>query len=76
MKKRIAQIWLIVVCYIFFYDVFVVVFGDNHIVADVFRSFQNKGKADVAVVICNINDVYFIAFTDNTIYFITLSLLL
>ena len=58
-----------VVCYIFFYDVFIVVFGDNHIVADcVIVVFKTREKPTVAVAICNINDVYFIAFTDDTIY--------
>ena len=60
---------LIVVCYIFFYDVFVVVFGDNRIVADCFFVvFKTMEKPTVAVVICNINDVCFIIFAYDTIY--------
>ena len=69
MTRRIAQICLIVILLLFFYDVFVVVFGDNHIIADCFFVvFKTREKPTVAVVICNINDDYFIVFADDTIF--------
>ena len=64
LKSRIAQIWFDCSFLIFFNDVFVVVFGDNHIVADcVIVFFKTRKKPTVADVICNINDSYFIVFT-------------
>ncbi len=61
---------MIVVCHIFFKDVFTVKFGDNHIVADCFFViFKIREKpTSIAVIMSNINDVYFIVPIDNAIY--------
>lgn len=61
---------MIVVCHIFFDDVFTVKFGDNHIVADCFFViFKIREKiATIVVIMSNINDVYFVVPIDYTIY--------